>query len=235
LVLAADFGPERERGRGGDVGTEPPTIPVFVAAGQAVDQWVKSVPTEPGLFRITDVGRDSLGAGLEVEVDLVPFFRLHRRTYAVYFDLLTQPEWEEKKAEYVAEQERLRELEKATVAYAQPGETQAEKDYNFQGPEDTWATRIMGRRGRRGRSWFSFDLPVEPDRPMALVVTYYSGERGRGGASFDILVDGKHIGHQEVERSSPARFFDVEYPIDADIIKTKKKVTVRFQAREGSY
>jgi len=235
LVLAADLGPERERGRGGDVGTEPPTIPVFVAAGQAVNQWVKSVPNEPGHFRITDVGRDSLGAGLEVEVNLVPFFRLHRRTYAVYFDLLTQPEWEEKKAEYVAEQERLRELEKATVAYAQPGETQAEQDYNFQGPEDTWATRIMGRRGRRGRSWFSFDLPVEPERPMALVVTYYSGERGRGGALFDILVDGKHIGHQEVIRSIPARFFDVEYSIDADIIKGKKKVTVRFQAREGSY
>ena len=235
LVLAADLGPERVRGRGRDVSTEPLTIPVFVAAGQPVNQWVKSVPNEPGHFRITEVGRDSLGADIEVEVDLVPFYRLHRRTYAIYFDMFSNPEWEEKKAEYAAEQERQRELEKATVAYVQPGEEQPERDFNFQGPDDTWTTAMMGRPGRRGRSWFSFDLPVEPDRPMILVVTYYSGERGRGEALFDILVDGELIGHQEVTRSSPPRFFDVEYPIDTNIVKGKKKVTVRFQATEGSY
>jgi DUF1680 family protein len=235
LVLAADLGPERERGRGRDVSIKSPTIPVFVAAEQPVTQWVKPIPNEPGHFRVTNVGRDSLGVGLEVEVDMIPFYRLHRRTYAVYFDLLTEPEWEGKKAEYVAEQERQRELEKATVAYVQPGEEQPERDFNFQGPDDTWTTAMMGRPGRRGRSWFSFDLPVEPDRPMILVVTYYSGERGRGEALFDILVDGELIGHLEVTRSSPPRFFDVEYPIDTNIVKGKKKVTVRFQATEGSY
>jgi hypothetical protein len=76
---------------------------------------------------------------------------------------------------------------------------------------------------------------VEPDRPMVLVVTYYSGERGRGDASFEILVDGERIGHQEVTRSSPPRFFDVQYVLDPSIVKGKEKVTVRFQAAEGSY
>ncbi len=128
LVLAADLGPARERGRGRGVSYEPPDIPVFVAAEQPVDQWVKPVPGQPGHFRITDVGRDSLGADREVEVDLVPFYRLHRHTYAVYFDLFTPAEWEEKKVEYAAEQERMRKLEKATVAYAQPGEMQPERD-----------------------------------------------------------------------------------------------------------
>ena len=234
LVLAADLGPERERGRGRDASYKPPTIPVFVAAEKPVNQWVKSVPKKPGHFRITEVGRDSLGADLKVEANLVPFYRLHRRTYAVYFDLFSKPEWEEKKAEYVAEQERQRELEKATVTYVQPGEMQQERDFNFQSPDDTRVTRVMGRPGRRGRSWFSFDLPVEPDHPMSLVVTYYSGERRRDEASFDILVDSERIGHQKVMRSSPPRFFDVEYPIDANIVKGKKKVTVRFQATEGN-
>ena len=235
LVLAADLGPELERGRGRDASFKPPTIPVFVAADQPVSQWVKPVPDEAGHFRITEVGWDSLGAGLKVEVDLVPFYRLHRRTYALYFDLLTKADWEGKKAEYVAEQKRQQELEKATVAYVQPGETQAEQDFNFQAPKDSWPTWVRGRSGRRGRSWFSYDLPVEPKSPMVLVVTYYSGERGRGEASFDILVDDKLLGHQKVARSSPARFFDVEYPIVADAVKGKKKVTVRFQAAEGSY
>jgi hypothetical protein len=47
-------------------------------------------------------------------------------------------------------------------------------------------------------------------------------------------VDGQCIGHQEVMRSSPPRFFDADYAIDANIVKGKKKVTVRFEAKEGN-
>jgi hypothetical protein len=148
--------------------------------------------------------------------------------------LFTPSEWEEKKAEYIAEQERLRRLENATVAYAQPGEMQPERDFNFQGGEDARVTRILGRPGRRGSSWFSFDLPVESDRPMSLVVTVYSDDRSRRPISFDILVDGQSIGHQELSRSRPPRFIDIVYPIDAGIIKGKKKVTVRFETKEGN-
>ncbi len=233
LALAADLGPERERGRGSDVRREPLTIPVFVAAEQPVGQWVHPVPNEPGHFRITGVGRDNFGADLEIEANLVPFYRLHRRVYAVYFDLFSKPGWEEKKAEYVAEQERQLVSEKATVAYAQPGEMQPERDFNYQGSEDARITQVRGRPGRRSGSWFSFDLPVEPESPMVLVVTYYTGERSRS-ATFNILVDGRPIGHQEVKRSYPQRFFNVEYAIDASIIKGKEIVTVRFEAAEGS-
>jgi DUF1680 family protein len=233
LVLAADLGPERERGRGGFAGSRPPTIPVFVAAEKPVETWIEPVSEEPGHFDVTDVGRDSLGADLEVEAKLQPFYRLHRRTYAVYFDLFTSPEWEDQKAAYIVEQDRLRKLELATLAYAQPGEMQPERDFNYRGSEDTRVTQVHGRPGRRGGTWFSFDLPVDPDRPMALVVTYYSDDRSRRPISFDILVEGQSISHQELERSRPPRFFDVVYPIDSAIFKGKEKVTVHFEAAEG--
>ena len=233
LVLAVDLGPERERGRGRDVNSEPLAIPVFVAAEKPVDQWVQSVPGEPGHFRITEVGRDNLGADIKIEANLMPFFRLHRRAYAVYFDIFSEPGWEEKKDGYVAEQERQHALERATVAYVQPGEMQPERDFNYQGPEDARITQVMGRPGRRSRSWLSFDLPVEPSIPMALVVTYYTGERSVR-TSFDILVDDQKISHQEVTRSYPQRFIDVEYSIDTGLIKGKDKITVRFEAAEGS-
>jgi hypothetical protein len=230
LVLAADLGPERRRGRGRDDNYRPPTIPVFVAAGQPVDQWVNPVPGRPGHFRITRVGRDSRGSDIEIACNLLPFYRLHRRVYAVYFELLTPTEWEEKKASLAAEQERQRRLERATVAYAQPGETESEEQFNYQGPDDARVVRVMGRAGRRSRSWFSYDLPVEPEHPMALVVTYHSEDRSRRPILFDILVDGQRIGHQALSRSKPPRFFDVEYAIDAVLVDGKKKVTVRFEA-----
>lgn len=125
-------------------------------------------------------------------------------------------------------------LERATVAYSQPGEMQPERDFNYQGADDARVTRVMGRPGRWGRSWFSFDLPVEPAHPMMLVVTYHSGQRGIGAATFDILVDGECVGHQKVTRSRPDRFFDVEYAVPANLVQGKEKVTVRFQAANGN-
>jgi DUF1680 family protein len=227
LVLAGDLGPEQRGRRESRTRYVRPRTPVFIAAEQPVEEWLKPVADKPGHFRSEGVGR-------EHDVDFVPFYRLHRRTYAVYWDLFTEPEWKEKEAEYAAEEERLRKLEAATVAYAQPGEMQPERDFNFQNPGDSWVVRMMGRPGRWGRSWFSFDMPVESDRPMALVVTYCSDHHSRGRAIFDILIDGRKIANQNVTRSSPARFYDVEYPIDANLIKEKEKVAVRFEATEGN-
>lgn len=143
LVLAADLGPERKRGRGGGDDRQELTIPVFVAAELPVAQWVKPVPDQPGNFHVSGVGRDSLGADIPLEVDLVPFYRLHRRVYSVYFNLFTASEWTEKKAEYAAEQERLRKLERATIAYAQPGEMQPERDFYFQGADKALLKQIV--------------------------------------------------------------------------------------------
>ena len=227
LVLAGDLGPERQGRRGERAGYSRQRTPIFVAAERPVEEWLKPSGDKPGHFRSDGVGR-------ERDVDFVPFYRLHRRTYAVYWDLFTEPEWKVKQAEYAAEQERLRKLEAATVAYVQPGEMQPERDFNYQSLGDAWVVRMMGRPGRWGRSWFSFDLPVEAERPMALVVTYCSDHHSRGRAIFDILVDDRQVANQEVTRSSPARFYDVEYAIDSDLIKGKEKVTVRFQATEGN-
>jgi len=169
--------------------------------------------------------------GKDRDVDFVPFYRLHRRTYGIYWDLLTPAEWEKHAAEIAALQEKQRRLEAATVGFAQPGEMQAERDANMQG-EDTWPDRLMGRPGRRGRNWFSFDLAVDPAHPMALVVTYNRDEWE--ARTFDILVDGRKIATQTLERRGPVKFFDVEYPIPADLVKDKQKVTVKFIAAPGS-
>jgi hypothetical protein len=93
----------------------------------------------------------------------------------------------------------------------------------------------MERPGRRGSKWFSLDLPVESGRPMVLAVTYNSDEPMT--RSFEIQIDGKKLADQTIDRRSPEqleRFFDIDYPIPADLLKGKQKVTVRFQAKDGS-
>ncbi|MBU6411787.1 MAG: glycoside hydrolase family 127 protein, partial [Verrucomicrobia bacterium] len=225
LVLAGDLGPEQRRGADGRRGQMREDAPVFVAAERPVADWLKPVPGQPGVFRTAGVGRPK-------DVTFKPFYQLPERTYGIYWDLFTAAEWEMKSAELAAERKRQHQLDLATVAFVQPGEMQAERDFNEQG-EQSWPDRVMGRPGRRGRDWFSFDVPVDPTHPMALVVTYHSDEwRNR---TFDIMVDGRRVAKQTVEKeATEPHFFDVEYPIPANWVQGKQKVTVRFEGANGS-
>ena len=94
LVFAGDLGPER---RGGP--SEP--IPSFVTT-ENLSAWLKPVADKPGTFRSIGVGRTL--DGTEREEEFVPFYRLHRRTYALYWDLYTNDSWKLKLDEMAAEQ-----------------------------------------------------------------------------------------------------------------------------------
>jgi DUF1680 family protein len=221
LVLSGDLGPEqRRRNRGASL----EAVPVFVAADKPIQEWLKPIPGKPGEFRSDGVGRSE-------DVNFMPFYRLQRRTYAAYWDLFTPDEWQKKEEEIAAEREKQHKLELATVAFAQPGEMQPERDFNEQG-EESEPDRVMGRAARRGSKWFSFDLPVDPSHKMAIVVTYYTGEWRK--RTFDILADDQRLGQQTVERNGAPHFFDVEYPIPAEVVSGKQKVTIRFQATDGN-
>ena len=226
LVLAADLGPER---RGGP--TEP--IPSLVTDEKPVVEWLQPVPDSLGVFRTAGVGRDDDDQAKVVE--FLPFYRLHRRTYAVYWDLYNRDEWSKKLEELALAKAKQQKLEAATVAFLQPGDVEKEKAFNQRG-EETTPERVLGRAGRRARKWFSFDLPVESGKSLALVVTYNPEERAK--RTFEILVDGQRVGEGIIDRFPPGsptgRFYDLDYKIPSELVKEKKKVTVRFQATGGN-
>jgi len=227
LVLAGDLGPERQDRRSRRTASAADSAPVLVAAAQPVENWLKAVAGKPGTFVTSRVGLNS-------DISFVPFYQLPRRRYAIYWDMFTPEEWKKKSEAFAAEQEKQKKLESATVAFAQPGQMQTERDFNQQG-EDTSPVQLEEHYGRRGTKWFSFDLPVDAAHPMGVVVTLSNDARRRG--TFDILVDGEKVGEQTTERRSPeedVRFFDVEYEIPSALIEGKKKVTVRFEASSGN-
>jgi hypothetical protein len=223
LVMAGDLGAEPVRGRGA-----PPApavdMPVLVTGSRNPSDWLKPIADRPGSFRSDGVGKDK-------DVELTPFYRLHHRTYAAYFDIYTPADWTKKSAEVAAERERVRQLEAATVAFLQPGEMQPERDFNQQG-ETTTVARIGQRTGRTGRGWFSFDLPVDAARTNVLVVTYHADSRRP--RTFDILIDGQPLAHERFEASSESQFLDKEYALPVSALQGKQKVVVRFQATDGN-
>jgi DUF1680 family protein len=225
LVLAGDLGPQ---GPGDEDDQAPPaarpSAPMLVAAGRPVTEWLKSVTGRPGVFRTQGVGRPS-------DVDLVPFYRLQRRAYAAYWDLITPAEYQAKAAEIAVERERQRKLDAATVATVLFGDTTSEKKFEQQG-EQTSIVQADGQPGRRAAKWFSYNLPVDVSMPVVLVATYNSDTRR--SRAFEVLVDGQHIGEQRFEPSSVSRFFNVEYAIPQSLLRGRDRIVVRFQAAPGS-
>ncbi|MGL4593461.1 MAG: beta-L-arabinofuranosidase domain-containing protein [Thermoguttaceae bacterium] len=163
-------------------------------------------------------------------VELVPFYDAAQR-YIVYFDMFTPDEWKNEETKYAQEQERLAKILARTVDSFQPGEMQPERDHNFQAERSRLGTHL----GRKWRDAFDggfieFDMKVDPEKPCSLILTYWGNDGNN--RNFDILIDGKKIATQKLERNKPGEFFDVEYKIDNQ--NKKDSVHVRLQAHPGA-
>ena len=162
----------------------------------------------------------------------IPFFDATER-YAVYFDVFSEEEWQEREAEYKAEQARLQAMERLTVDFFQPGEMQPERDHNFRG-ENTAFGEAFGRKWRHavGGGSMTFEMKVNPAKTNKLVFTYWGSDSNN--RVFDILVEDTKIGEQRLNNNAPDKFFDVEYLLDDEAFRELEKVTVTLKAHPGA-
>jgi DUF1680 family protein len=229
LVLAGDLGPSPERNR--TEGQQPaPSAPALVTDRPVVD-WLTAVAGRPGAFRTSGVGFTLDESKAARDVELAPFYKVQRRTYVAYWDLLTAGDYAARLSELAQEKARQRQLEAASITFVRSGDPEAEKPFNPQG-EQTTVVRIDGRAGRRGTKWFSYDVPIGASTSPTLVVTYNSDNRRP--RTFDILIDGTRIHSDSMPQSSISRFVDVHYAVPPDLIRNKSSVTVRFEATGGN-
>ena len=218
LVLAGDLGPEDD-----PMAADPGYVPVFLSSDRDPESWTQVIADIPNAFTTVSVGRPR-------DISLLPFYVTNERRYSVYFDMFSESDWERFKASYEAETEARKKLEANTVDYVRPAEMQPERDHNFRG-ENTGVWELKGRKYREARQgWFSYEMKVNPDLPMALAVEYWGGFPG--GKTFDILVDGKVIATENIMGIADGRFVDKVYPVPPELVRGKNKVTVKFQAHK---
>jgi uncharacterized protein len=229
LVLAGDLGPSPERNQ--TEGRQPaPSAPALVTERPVVE-WLTPIAGKPGAYRTSGVGFALDESKAARDVELAPFYKVQRRTYAGYWNLFTSADYAARLEEIAAEKARQQKLAAASIAFVLAGDVEAEKAFNQRG-EDTATLRADGRPGRRGTKWFSYDVPIDASKPLALVATYNSDNRRP--RTFDIVVDGTRIAQQTIPQSSVSRFADVEYALPSDLVRNKQKVTVRFEATGGN-
>lgn len=208
-------------------------IPVLLCARAELLNALEPVEGEPLQFRAKGIGRILDGGEWEVaDLDLKPHYRITDELYTVYLDAFSGEQWIAHQAEIEAELERLHEIEARTLGVMRLGEMQTERDHKFEG-ERTRTGKANGKRWRDAYDggWFASNIGVAPDGEAALQVTYWGSDRGQ--RAFDILIDDRFIATQHLANRHPNNFFDVTYPIPAELTRGKETVRVKFQALPG--
>lgn len=199
-----------------------PDIPTLVCEPGKLLAHIEPVAGQPLTFRTKGIGQPK-------DVTLIPYYRLHHQRLVVYWPLLSEADWKQKLAAKAAEDAKHKAYEARIVDEVQPGEQQPETDHGFKGT-NSFSGEYHGRKWRDARDgWFSYELKVMPNKPMAIACTYWGGDGGK--REFDILVDSEKLATQKLNKNKPYEFFDVEYPIPATLTAGKQRMTVKFQAR----
>ena len=231
LVLAGELGTEKltpdmfylkgQRDQSDGPGI---SVPMFVIKDRDPATWIERIEGRPLAFRTAGVGRPN-------DVTLVPYHMLFGQRYSVYWRVVGKDSPEHVKI--LAEKEAERRLAARRIDVVLIGNRASEQSHGFEGKK-TQTGPHLGRRWRHATDggFFSYSLAVSPDEPTTLRCTYWGSDSGR--RTFDILIDGRKIATQTLNRGKPGEFLDVEYKLPVDLTRAKSKVTVRFQAHPGN-
>lgn len=224
--IAVLYGPLVLAGKLGNTMPDPVFgTPVLLTDDKQVNNWIKPVANKPLEFKMTGVGKPQ-------DVALIPFYKMYKEYYSVYWDYFTHADWVSRQAEYQADKKRRKEIELRTIDVFRIGEMQPERDHNLQASEKSYVSDAIGVNGREVRAggFFSFEMTVDPALENSLLLTYIGDDKDR---KFDILVNGVLIRTEELTGGKTGKFYDREYAIPIGVIGDKKRITVRIESNYG--
>ena len=147
-----------------------PAAPVFVCEAEKLLDHVQPVSGQALTFRTHGIGRPE-------DVTLIPFYRMHRERYSVYWKQLSETQWQAHQVELAAAEARRVADEARVVDSVNPGESQSETDHRFQGG-DTHSGDFKSRKWRDASDWFSYEVKILPDQPQQLACTFWGSDGG---------------------------------------------------------
>lgn len=100
---------------------------------------------------------------------LIPFFRLHKARYAIYFRRTSEEELKAIQEETTIAERKKTELANQTVDLIFPGEQQPESDHGIQYEQAETGTN-KDRHFRRAKGWFSYHLKAKDEASHILIM-----------------------------------------------------------------
>lgn len=209
-------------------------VPVLVTDAKNLHEWIKPIDNAPLQFETAAVGQPG-----NQKVTLIPFYQLHHQRYTVYWNIMNEAAYHNFHDSEQAELQRKREI---TVDYINPNEQQPEVEHHLSSHNsNSGYLNIVhkGWRDCRGEGFFSYDMAVQSNEQMYLVITYFGSDStlfvdGQTYTrEFDIVVDGTIIANQKLEANHPGSLFDVCYDLPLTLTSGKEKVEVKFTSEAG--
>jgi DUF1680 family protein len=193
-----------------------PSAPIFASTADDLQRHIKPVSSQPLTFRTDGIGRPT-------DVTLVPFYKLHRQRYSVYWQLISEAEWNARAPEIAAEEASRMAEEARLVDVVRPGEPQSETDHHLQ-CDDSVTGDFYGHKWRQAAGWFSYDVGVLPDQPQVLIIKLRGNDTG--ARTFDVLLEGKMIATQ-VNTKQTSGFYEAVVPLPLELTKGRNRVTLK--------
>ncbi|WP_206513680.1 glycoside hydrolase family 127 protein [Pseudoflavitalea rhizosphaerae] len=169
-----------------------------------------------------------------VKIELEPFYGIHDARYMIYWMALSNGQYKGYLDSLsVIEKERML-LEKRTVDYIAPGEQQPEIDHMLmqEGSRSGNTMDAFWREASNG-GYFSYQMNTKNEEQLTLRVRYWGSEWGN--RSFKIFIDDQQfVAEDNTGRWNQSTYFDIEYPIPAEMLKGKEFVRVKFQSLPGT-
>ena len=168
----------------------------------------------------------------EIRNELMPFFELHDSRYMMYWLALSENSYKGYLDNLAKREQERQALEDRTVDKVQPGEQQPESDH-FMETDRSFVgnTNDVFYRDASDGHYFSYLLQTGGQTELSLRLKYWGVGEWKSH-EFDILVDDVVV--TSVNNTGKYRISEFKYetyPIPAELLKGKKQVRVKFQAK----
>jgi uncharacterized protein len=204
VLLAADLGPE---------GRPSGPMPVLVPGDRQLEQSIAPSAAEGPLhFRTVGLGRPQ-------DVPLTPYYQAHHAYGPVYFERVSETEWETREAERKA-------VEARTVDRLVAGDAAAAAAHGLD-TANAPLSLLMGRPAweirQNAYGYVRFELdPRSAAKPLALTLSLWSGTDG----GFDVIANGVRIGQTELKKDKPLRIQQLSYAVPEAMTRSQGKLAV---------
>jgi len=168
----------------------------------------------------------------EIRNELMPFFELHDSRYMMYWLALSENSYKGYLDNLAKREQERQALEDRTVDKVQPGEQQPEADHFMETDRSNVGnTNDVFYRDASDGHYFSYLLQTGGQTELSLRLKYWGVGEWKSH-EFDILVDDVVV--TSVNNTGKYRISEFKYetyPIPAELLKGKKQVRVKFQAK----
>ncbi|GHT12832.1 glycosyl hydrolase [Bacteroidia bacterium] len=178
--------------------------------------------TVPGLFA------DAKYTDMELE----PFYNIHDSRYMIYWLSANRQEYDEILQKRKEEENRKLILDSRTIDAVKTAEQQPEIDHLMKQERTGTGVHLeQSWRETRPGGYFQYEIKTDDLEDLSLMVRYWGKELS--DRAVHIYIDGQLLTTDVISGQwDKSEFVNVEYAIPAEMLKSKKQITVKFTGKE---